>query len=146
MKKLIMALGLILASSVILAQPQGGPNGGDKAPPAARMENELGLTDKQVKQMRAIRDAGGTRAAMQAVLTPEQEAKAAELRKERKGERASRMKEHLGLSDEQAAQIRAIRKEGGSREEIRAVLTPEQQAKLDEARGKHQGEGPQAQE
>lgn len=146
MKKLIMALGLILASSVILAQPQGGPNVVDKAPPAAPMENELGLTDEQVKQMRAIRDAGGTRAAMQAVLTPEQEAKAAELRKERKGERASRMKEHLGLSDEQAAQIRAIRKEGGSREEIRAVLTPEQQAKLDEARGKHQGEGPQAHE
>jgi len=149
MKKLIMALGLILASSVILAQPQGGPNGGDKAPPAARMENELGLTDEQVKQMRAIRDAGGTRAEMQAVLTPEQQAKAAELRKKRKDERANRMKrmkEELGLSDEQVTKIQAIRIEGGSREEVRAVLTQEQQAKFDQMHGKRKGTDRQVQE
>lgn len=149
MKKLIMALGLILASSVILAQPQGGPTSGDKAPPAVRMENELGLTDEQVKQMRAIRDAGGTRAEMQAVLTPEQQAKAAELRKKRKDERANRMKrmkEELGLSDEQVTKIQAIRIEGGSREEVRAVLTPEQQAKFDQMHGKRKGTDRQVQE
>ena len=55
-------------------------------------------------------------------------------------ERMERMREHLDLSDEQVEQMREIRQGEGSREEkreqIRAVLSDEQQAKFDEARAK----------
>jgi Spy/CpxP family protein refolding chaperone len=53
--------------------------------------------------------------------------------------------QQLDLSDEQKTQIQNIRKEGGSREEVRAVLTPEQQAKLDTAHEKNKGAGAHAQ-
>jgi len=144
MKKLVVALTLAIASSVALAESQSGSESGStsgaKTPPATSMQDELDLTDEQKKKMREIRDAGGTREEMQAVLTPEQQAKAAELRKERMGERADRMKEELGLSSEQMAKIKDIRKAGGSREEVRAVLTPEQQVKFDAMRSEHQGQ------
>ena len=51
-------------------------------------------------------------------------------------ERMERMREQLDLSDAQVEQIREIRKSGGSREEIRAVLTDDQRTKLDAAREK----------
>jgi Spy/CpxP family protein refolding chaperone len=111
------------------------------------MQNDLDLTDEQVKKMREIRDQGGSRAEMQAVLTPEQRAKMAASRKEHMGERderMARMQEHLGLSEEQMTKMEAIRKEGGSREEMRAVLTPQQQTKFDAMRDRHQGKGPQS--
>ncbi len=52
-------------------------------------------------------------------------------------ERMQRMREHLDLSDAQVEQMRQIRESGGSREEMRAVLTEEQQAKFDAARQRH---------
>jgi len=52
-------------------------------------------------------------------------------------ERMQRMREHLDLSDAQVEQMRAIRESGGSREEMRAVLTEDQQAKFDAARQRH---------
>jgi Spy/CpxP family protein refolding chaperone len=147
MKTLIMVLSLALVSSVALAQPAGvppdGPQGDGKRPPIERIKNNLDLTDEQVKKMREIRDNGGSRADMQAVLTPEQRAKAAGLRKEHAGEleeRKAHMQEQLGLSDEQKAKMAELRKQGGSREEMRAVLTPEQQAKAAEMRKEHKGE------
>jgi len=109
-----------------------------------RMQNELNLTDEQVKKMREIRDQGGSRAEMQAVLTPEQRARMAAHREEQtdeREERQARMQEHLGLSDEQKTKMAEIRKQGGSREDMRAVLTPQQQAKFDAMRNQHQGFG-----
>jgi len=148
MKNRVIALSLALVSSVALAQPPsappGGPQGDGKGRPMMRMQNELDLTDEQVKQMREIRDQGGSMAEMQAVLTPEQRTKAAALRKEHAGEREerqARMQQHLGLSDEQKAKMAEIRKQGGSREDMRAVLTPEQQTKFDTMRSQHQGVG-----
>jgi len=148
MKNRVIALSLALVSSVALAQPPntppGGPQGDGKGRPMMRMQNELDLTDEQVKKMREIRDQGGGRAEMQAVLTPEQQAKAAAVRKEHAGEREerkARMQQHLGLSDEQKTKMAEIRKQGGSREDMRAVLTPEQQAKSDAMRSQHQGPG-----
>jgi len=138
MKTRIMTIALALASGITLAQAQdaqqGGPNADGKKPGMARMQQELGLTDEQLKQMREIRQNGGTREEAQAVLTPEQQAKAAELKKTHQGKGATRMKKKLGLSDEQVAQVKEIQEAGGSREEIRAVLTPEQQAKFDKMR------------
>jgi Spy/CpxP family protein refolding chaperone len=78
-------------------------------------------------------------------LTPEQQAKAAEMRKEHKGdfaERKAQMQESLGLSDEQMAKMAEIRKDGGSREDMRAVLTPEQLTKFDAMRSQHGWKGP----
>jgi len=146
MKNRVMALGLALVSSVVLAQapsaPQGGPQGDGKGPPLTRMQNELDLTDEQVSKMREIRDQGGSRAEMQAVLTPEQRVKAAALHNERmgeRGERKARMQTELGLNQEQMKKMEEIRKAGGSRQEMRAVLTPEQQTKFDALRSQHRG-------
>ena len=50
-------------------------------------------------------------------------------------QRMQRMQKHLDLSDEQVAQIREIRANGGGREEMRGVLTEDQQAR---AREHHQ--------
>jgi Spy/CpxP family protein refolding chaperone len=147
-KGIAMALGLALLSSVALAQSTSAPVGDAKPtqkvppPPAAQLKNDLDLTDEQVKKMRAIRDAGGTREEMQAVLTPEQRAKQEELRKQHRGdrkERKSRMQEQMGFTDAQMKQMGEIRRKGGTREEMRAVMTPEQQAKFDARRGPHQG-------
>jgi Spy/CpxP family protein refolding chaperone len=57
------------------------------------------------------------------------------------GDRLARMQEHLDLSDEQVEKIRQIRESGGGREEIDAVLTEEQQAKLQERRDQMKGQG-----
>jgi Spy/CpxP family protein refolding chaperone len=153
MKLQHMALGLTLLTSVALAQPAaapaGAPQGDGKGSPIARMQNELGLTDEQVKKMREIRDQGGSRAQMQAVLTPEQRAKVVAQHKEHGGnreERKSRMQTELGLSNEQMAKMEEIRKAGGSRQEIRAVLTPQQQAKFDALRSQLKGSGQPHQE
>jgi len=149
MKKTLAILGLALASSVVLAQPGGtGPDGAPpphKPPHFERMKDNLGLTDEQVQKMREIRDNGGSRQEMQAVLTPEQRTKMIEMRKEHKAEFGGGkgfMAQQLGLSDEQKAKMAEIRQAGGSREEMRAVLTPEQQAKFDEMRAKREGMGP----
>lgn len=140
----IVVLGLALASSMSMAQPAGGPPDGGNRARMAMMEEKLGLSDEQVAQMREIRDNGGSMAEMHAVLTPEQQAKMAQMRKAHSGDqenRKARMQEYLGLSDEQAAQMAQIRQAGGSREELRAVLTPEQQAKFDAMRKQHKAQG-----
>jgi Spy/CpxP family protein refolding chaperone len=127
MKALILALGFTLASSVALAQVPG-----DGSSRMERMQKELDLTTEQVQQIRDIKKNGGSREEMRAVLTPEQQAKAVELRKAHGGKNAGgfeRLKEGLGLSDEQVAQMRAI-------------LTPEQQAKLDALRVKGSAKKP----
>ena len=139
-----VVLGWVLLPNFTLAQPDAPPAHGGKPPHMAQMEDKLGLTDEQVQKMREIRDNGGSMADMRAVLTPQQQVKAAQLRKEHKGdpgERKAQMQQSLGLSDEQMAKMAQIRKDGGSREDMRAVLTPQQQAKFDAMRSQH---GPKA--
>ena len=147
MKALILALSLTVASAGVLAQSEDERPSGNKFAKLERMQNNLGLTDEQVRQMRDIRQAGGSREDMNAVLNPEQQAKAAKLRKTHKGKGGDRKRrlQQLDLSDEQKTKIQNIRKEGGSREEVRAVLTPEQQAKLNTAHEKNNGAGAHAQ-
>ena len=140
MKHLIFALGLALVSSVTMAQAEGTPPPDTARPTIKRIQADLNLTDEQVKKMREIRDQGGTRAEMQAVLTPEQRAKSAAMRNQHsneRGDRKARMQEQLGLSDAQVTKMEQIRHRGGSREEMRAVLTPEQQAKFDTLRSQY---------
>ncbi len=56
---------------------------------------------------------------------------------EERAARMERMKQHLQLSDEQVAEMRRIREEGGGRKEMRAVLTDDQREKWDQARERH---------
>ena len=49
-------------------------------------------------------------------------------------QRMQRMQKHLDLTDAQVSQIRDIRANGGGREEIRGVLTEDQQARAREHR------------
>lgn len=148
MKALILALSLTLVSSAVLAQSENEPPSGNKVAKLERMQNNLELTDEQVAQMRDIRQAGGSREEMHAVLNSEQQTKAAKLRETHKGKSGDRKRRlrQLDLSDKQKTQIQNIRKEGGSREDVRAVLTPEQRAKLDAAHEKHKEAGAHAEQ
>ena len=98
-------------------------------------------SDDQMAQMKEIREQGGGREEMRAILTEDQQAKMKGLRESHAGkseERIARMQKHLDLSDDQVQQIREIREQGGGREEVQAILTEEQQGKVKEAR-KHRG-------
>lgn len=56
-------------------------------------------------------------------------------------EQMVRMKEYLGLSDEQAEQIMEIRQNGGGRQEIQAIFTEEQRQLIHERRSQGKGQG-----
>lgn len=58
-------------------------------------------------------------------------------------ERRAKMQERLGLTEEQMSQMREIRENGGSREQMRAVLTDEQRSMIDEHRRNRQAQGGQ---
>jgi hypothetical protein len=66
--------------------------------------------------------------------------------KGRHQQRAAHMQEKFGVTDEQLAEMHRIRQEGGSREEIRQVLTEDQRRQMKEWRennpgGRHSGGG-----
>lgn len=138
-----IATTLVIAVSPLALAQQGGQHG--KGPNLERMQQHLDLSDEQVEQIRQIRDDGGSREDVKAVLTEEQQQKMAEHRKKQQTHKLERMQQHLDLSDEQVEQIREIRANGGSREDIQAVMTEEQQQLWAEHRkkmkGKHKGQG-----
>ena len=139
MKHITIALGLALISSLALGQPEGAAlqSGSDHK---RAMLKQLDLSPEQREKIREIRASGGGRDEVRAVLTEDQQSQLRKLKKGPSGERARRMQAHLGLSDEQAEQIKSIREAGGSREEVRAVLTEEQQAKFDAVKKRHTAE------
>ena len=57
-------------------------------------------------------------------------------------ERAARMQQQFGISDEQMAEMRSIRQNGGTREEAHAVLSDEQQQQMREWRQNNPNKGP----
>lgn len=146
MKTLVITLGLLLAPITVLAEPPEGRQGGDRAQHRARMQQELGLSEEQVQQMREIREQGGSREDMQSILTDEQQGKMQEMRANNKGgreQRMTRMQENLGLSDEQ---MHEIREQGGGREEMHAILTDEQRATMEARRKNNKGNAEPPQE
>ena len=82
----ILTLTLALAAGSVFAGDKrgegmhGGRHGGDPEARMARMQERLGLSDAQVKQMREIREDGGGREEMREVLTDEQRAQIEERR------------------------------------------------------------------
>lgn len=138
MKYFLVALSLALASGLTYAEtePAAGESvrGTHRGGPPSWMD-ELGVTDEQKEEMRKIRDAGGSREDMSAVLTPEQreQLKSAKYAPGRKGGKPIHIKDNLDLSEEQAAEMRRIRDEGGSRADMLQVLNDEQRSKLRES-------------
>ncbi|NQX89241.1 MAG: hypothetical protein HRT77_11315 [Halioglobus sp.] len=135
MKKRIFALSIALAAGIATAQPASTvkPAAGAPTSGTAAASDTLGVTDEQKVQMRKIRREGGSRQDVLSVLTPEQRAKRAKLQPYRKGsaeDKFVRLKRHLDLSDEQHVAIQQIHEAGGSRHDVRGVLTPEQQHKI----------------
>jgi len=61
--------------------------------------------------------------------------------KQGNGDRMARMQQNLGLSDQQVAQIRQIRDDGGGKEEMLEVLTDEQRAIMKQRRAEMKGKG-----
>ncbi|MEA5507818.1 P pilus assembly/Cpx signaling pathway, periplasmic inhibitor/zinc-resistance associated protein [Halotia wernerae UHCC 0503] len=95
----------------------------------------LGLTDAQKAQMQSIRR--DTRAKIEAILTPEQKAKLAAAKETRQAQRQAGQGQRpgkgkgwaeLNLTEAQKTQMRQIRE--SSKQQMQALLTPEQQAKL----------------
>jgi hypothetical protein len=140
----ITASLLIATAPLALAQQKG--------PKLEKMQQHLGLSEDQVEQIRQIKAEGGNREDIKAVLTEEQQERMREHRQQKKGQgqgkgpKLERMQQNLGLSDEQVEQMRQIKAEGGSREDIKAVLTEEQQQMMEyrkQNQGKHKGQGAQ---
>jgi Spy/CpxP family protein refolding chaperone len=136
LKSAITLFALVLLSGLALAETTEAPAASERPTDAARMANKLDLTPEQAKRMREIRDNGGSMAEMRAVLTPEQQAKAEKMRANYgSGEgKKARLQGYLGLSESQQEEMTEILKAGGSGADIRAILTPEQQAKYDKMR------------
>jgi Spy/CpxP family protein refolding chaperone len=140
MKTRSVLVGMMLVSSFALAQPSTSPESNPRAQNIAQIQDQLGLTEEQAKKMREIRDNGGSMADMRAVLTPEQKKKAAQLRKEHEEDPMQLrgvFQQVLGLSDEQMSRLEQIRKDGGSRADMIAVLTPEQKEKFKAMSAQH---------
>lgn len=143
-----LALSAALFAPMTLAQtPEGGltgeaddrRGGHHMKQRMGHLQDELGLSDEQMEQMRELRESGASRDEIRSVLTTEQQARFDQMRSEHAGKRMDRMRSYLALSDEQVAQMREVRENGGGRDEINAILTDEQREKMEalhERRGK----------
>jgi Spy/CpxP family protein refolding chaperone len=105
MKRLIVYLLLMLMSSVTVHAQSGSEGDEDREDPSqgqnqsrgqgqhgggdriAQMQKNLHLSDEQVKQMRKIREDGGDRKQIRAVLTDEQRALMRERRRQSQGQK-----------------------------------------------------------
>ena len=156
----LFALALILGTTAVSATPSGGKGLRGDSPRLSKLQQSMGLSDEQVEEIRAIRANGGSRDDVRAVLSDEQRDMLDTRRARRQGAndgkpgrqfsgeerglrghspRMAHLQQGLGLSDEQMAQIRDIRAGGGTRDDIRAVLTDEQRALMDAHRANRQG-------
>ena len=89
---------------------------------------ELDLTDDQRSQVRTIKE--GSREQIDALLTDEQRQELMAMRPDGGGQGRGDRFEALNLTDDQSAQIEAIRTE--TKSQMEALLTPEQRATLGE--------------
>jgi Spy/CpxP family protein refolding chaperone len=133
LKKIAVLATIILMSTPAFVaageQGQGRPTPEERL---SRMQKHLDLNDEQVSKIREIHDNGGRREEIGAVLTEEQREKFAKHRGPK--DRLKRMQKLLDLSEEQMSQMREIHRNGGSREDVKTVLTQEQYNKAKEHR------------
>jgi hypothetical protein len=92
MKKiLILILAMAMASAAIFADDEELEQ--DNSDRMAKMQKNLGLTDQQVSQMRRIRDEGGSKEEILAVLTRNQLAIMKQRQAEMKGKGRKRKRQ-----------------------------------------------------
>ncbi len=122
-------LGLVLAAPVITAPPaqaevELAQQTTRKGPLA-----DLNLTPEQQQRMQQIRQ--NARTQMQQVLTPEQRQQLSQLQGQSPEQRRTSVK-NLNLTDAQKQQMKQIRT--STRQQIEAILTPEQRQQLEARR------------
>ena len=129
----------VIASALALALSAASYADGHRGKNLERMQERLGLSDAQVEEMREIRANGGSREDVRAVLTDEQRSQAQQWREENpdkarkmklRQQHAQRMHDELNLTDAQVEQMREIRENGGSRDDVNEVLTDEQREQM----------------
>jgi len=95
-----MKYGMTLLLVAVMSMPYAALAEGGKPPMTDKQLNKmqvrLQLNDDQVVEMRQIRDDGGTRKDMRAVLNDEQKARAKELRKEHKEKGGKKAEKNSG--------------------------------------------------
>jgi hypothetical protein len=154
-----MKYTITLLLLAVMSAPFSAVAEGEKPPVSDEqlnnMQKRLELTDEQVTEMRKIRDEGGSKKDLRAVLTPEQRAKAKQKSKGKskekpkgkgsKGslsdEQLSKMQEKLQLSDQQVSKMRQIREAGGNKKDMFAVLNDEQKAQAKKMNRKRKEKG-----
>jgi len=143
----VLTGAVVLLSSIAPMLPAAAQV--DSTPTTPRQERlnrrgpQLNLTEAQKTEMKKIREA--THAKVLAVLTPEQKAQLETLRQSapRSGRQPgqkpqgqpgqlARGFQSLNLTEDQKAQIKAIREAG--RQQVQAILTPEQRAQMEQMR------------
>lgn len=120
-----------------------------------KMWQELNLSEQQKQQMKTLMESQreafkANREQWQSILTSEQKAKLQTLKEQRKankgeGSRGQFLGE-LNLSDEQKAQMKAMREAGKQKREafhqqMMSILTPEQREKMKAIKEQHKGQG-----
>lgn len=135
------AVALALSLSPLLAAHAQTPSGSPtQAAPGRRMpKNDLGLSEQQKAQMKALHES--TQAKIEAVLNDTQKAQLQAMRDAKKaakqsGQRQAGQKrqgwQSLNLSAEQQAAIRQIRED--AKQQMQALLTPEQRQRMEQRR------------
>jgi periplasmic protein CpxP/Spy len=119
---IVMAVPTFAASNYHSAQPQNVDYIAKGL--AGRHLKGLNLTPEQKTKMQQLRDA--TKAQMDAVFTPEQRQKLAQIKAQRQANRPG--KGGWNLTADQKSKLKAIRQ--SNREQLKAILTPDQQAQL----------------
>jgi Spy/CpxP family protein refolding chaperone len=132
-----LATIILISTSTFVAAGESERRGLTPEERMDRMQKHLDLSDEQISQIREIHDNGGGREEFGAILTQEQRDKVGKDRGSK--ERLKRMQKHLDLSDDQLSQIREIRSNGGSREDVAKVLTEEQRSVLKGHHKKNKG-------
>lgn len=161
LKKIVLSLAL--AGTVLLTIPSlaegngGGRHHGQRDPEkmVQRMQEKLGLSGDQVTRVKAVfasheQNFKNLREQMKQTLTEEQRQAMKESWKANKGqdrkrlspeEREQRMAQ-MGISQGQIQQMKSLRQQMKAereqiKQELSAILTPEQQQKMQEMKGKH---------
>jgi len=159
--RITVLAALVLGVVFLFGQPAITAAAKGRAAKAARVSNALGLTADQKTKIKAIRADAKTQVAgvnadqaltadakkakikairqasiakVKQVLTPEQQSKIGKGARATKANRAGKIGKALGLTADQKAKIKAIR--AAARAQILQVLTPEQRAKMEAARGR----------
>jgi len=155
---LLVACSVLLAGPAVAERGQGQGKRGERSPEQRiqHLSEKLDLTPEQVTQVKAIFEShkgelDQLREQMKSTFTEEQRAAMKEMRKNRKkgGEKPSKEDRkaklaELGISQGQMEQMKSLGQQmksirEGIKNEMAAVLTPEQQSKLEEMKKSRKG-------